>query len=69
MEIYFKSYPKFRQILHLMIIHNFDIDGTILVPLEANSILLVDPYAVLPHSVTGKCLKSIPGRNAKFIQR
>jgi hypothetical protein len=50
----------------LMIIRDFDRVGTSRFPSKAYSILLVDPDAVLPRTVTSQSFKAISRGNGKF---
>jgi hypothetical protein len=47
-----------------VIVRDLDVEGlTLLVrPLETNTPLIVDPYAVLPSSISAQRLESVPGR-------
>jgi hypothetical protein len=50
-----------------VIVHDFDILSAI-VPPEANTPLIVDPYAVLPSAVAMQRLKAIAWRHAQIGQ-
>jgi hypothetical protein len=49
-----------------MVIRDFDVVGIPGLPTEADSILIVDPDAVLPPSIAAKPLKAVPGGNRKL---
>lgn len=51
-----------------MIVGDFDGNGLTIFPLEANSILVVDPNAVLPTAIATKSLKSIARRHFQIGQ-
>ena len=50
-----------------MIINDLDVKNIAFVPDETDSPLIVDPYAVLPHTVTFQGFKSIAGGILKSI--
>jgi hypothetical protein len=51
-----------------VVIRNLDLIGISRLPSKANTILLIDPDAVLPSSVPAQALKPISGRDSKFEQ-
>ena len=51
-----------------MVIDDFDLVGSVWLPLEADSPLLVDSYAVLAFPISAQCFKTIRGRNAQVVQ-
>lgn len=50
----------------LVVIRDFDFERIALFPTEADSILIVDPGAVLPLSIPSKPLQAISGRNCEL---
>jgi hypothetical protein len=50
-----------------MVVHNFDVKGIWFHPTKADAPLIVDSDAVLPHTVAGERLQSIP-RNGPQIE-
>jgi ribosomal protein L40E len=51
-----------------VVIRNLDFIGISCLPSEANTILLIDPDAVLSRSVSAQSLETIPGRDIEFEQ-
>jgi hypothetical protein len=51
-----------------MIINNFNIRWTVLGPLEADAILRIDPYTVLPSPFSRECLQAISRWYSQIIQ-
>jgi hypothetical protein len=52
-----------------MIIRYLNIVSIAIAPSEAYPPTIVDPDAVLPHSITGEFLKPIPWRNRQVLKR
>ena len=51
-----------------MVVDNFHSMGVSVPPLKTDPVPVVDPNAVLPHSVLLKCLESVTRKNPKIIQ-
>lgn len=49
-----------------MIVHEFDVLSAAFDPTEADTILIVDAYAVLPGAISAQRLKAIAGRYAQI---
>jgi hypothetical protein len=51
-----------------MVVHYLNVGRVSLVPFEADSILLVDPNAVLPESVASQCFQVVAARRRQIVQ-
>jgi hypothetical protein len=51
-----------------MVIRYLDLIGIAAAPHEAHTELIVDPNAMLPHSVSAQLLQPVPGRNTQILQ-
>ena len=55
-------------VLLAVVLGDFDIMGAVLFPGKADSVLIVDPYAVLPCVISVKGFQPIAGRHKKIRQ-
>jgi hypothetical protein len=55
-------------VLLAVVFGDFDIMGAILFPGKADSVLIVDPYAVLPGAISVQGFQPIAGRDQKIRQ-
>jgi len=51
-----------------VVVGDFDLVGISLLPMEADSILLVDSNAVLSAPLARKKLQTVPGRDGQFAK-
>jgi hypothetical protein len=51
-----------------MVVDDFDLVGMFILPPEADSVLFIDPDAMLPESIPTKTLQPIPRWNGEFGQ-
>jgi len=51
-----------------VVLRDLDVVGMARLPTETDSVLIIDPDAVLPPSITPKTLESIAGRNRELLQ-
>jgi hypothetical protein len=52
-----------------MVIRNFNLEGIAVTPFEADSVLVVDPGAVLPCAITLERFQSIAGKNRQIREQ
>ena len=52
-----------------MIVHNLHFHRTLIGPNKTDAILIIDPYAMLPLSISSECLKTVSGRDTKLLKR
>ena len=52
-----------------MVVDDFHVVGVALPPHEADTIVIIDPDAVLALALAGQRLQPVSGRHAEFIQR
>ena len=51
-----------------MVIDDLDLVGMVVVPDEADAVLVIDANGMLALSVSTECLQAIVGRNAEIVQ-
>jgi hypothetical protein len=51
-----------------MTVHNLDVERTRGAPLEANTVLIIDPNTVLPGAVSSQALQVISRRHEQVIE-
>jgi hypothetical protein len=59
----------FAMMFPLMVVDYFDILGSARGPTEADAPLIVDPYRMLPFSVSRKCFEMVGRRHPQGVQR
>ena len=52
----------------LVVVDDFNIVGSVLLPGKTYAELVVDPYTVLPSPISPEPLQAIPGRHLQIIQ-
>jgi hypothetical protein len=52
----------------IVVVNDFDFMGSILLPYKTDSILLIDPDAVLPNSASGHLFQLISGRLLQIVE-
>ena len=55
-------------LLLLVVVGDFDVVDIAVPPIEADSVLVVDPYAMLPLPISAKTLKSVSRRHRQFLK-
>jgi hypothetical protein len=51
-----------------VIVDDFNVFGIATPPIKTNSVLIVDPNAMLPLPISAKTLKPVPGRRREFLK-
>jgi hypothetical protein len=51
-----------------MVVHDFDFFRSVVCPPEAQTKLIIYPYAVLPRPIAFERFQSVAGRNAQVVQ-